>query len=114
MSLRAQWAQYLPGSDGLIFVIDYSDPARFKEAFSEFVRIIENPDANIRPILIYANKKDLYKQFEASKFATIFELRKLSKNPWKVVPCSAKTGEGLEEGLKWLVDSILAFAERKQ
>ncbi len=114
VSLRAQWLQCLPGSDGLIFVIDYSDPTRFKEAFTEFVRIIENPDANIRPIVIYANKKDLYKQFESSKFATIFELRKLSKNPWKVVPCSAKTGEGLEEGLKWLVDSIIAFAERKQ
>ncbi len=114
MTLRAQWLQFLPGSDGLIFVIDYSDANRFKEAFTEFVRIIENPDANIRPILIYANKKDLYKVFEASKFATIFELRKLLKNPWKVVPCSAKTGEGLEEGLKWLVDNILALAERKQ
>ncbi len=114
MSLRSQWTQYLPGSNGLIFVVDCNDPTRFKEAFAEFIRIIENPDAKIRPILIYANKKDLYKKFEASKFASIFDLRKLVKNPWKVVPCSAKTGEGIEEGLKWLVDNILAFAERQQ
>lgn len=111
-TLREMWFKYLPESDGLIFVIDYNEPERFKEAFSEFVKVVENPDASMRPILIYANKKDLYKKFEISKFATIFELRKLLKHPWKVVPCSAKTGEGLEAGLNWLVDNILAFAER--
>ncbi len=112
VTLRPNWFRYLPESDGLIFVIDYNDPQRFKEAFSEFVRVVEDPDASLRPILIYANKKDLYKKFEISKFASIFELRKLLKHPWKVVPCSAKTGEGLEAGLNWLVDCILAFVDR--
>ncbi|OLS16410.1 MAG: small GTP-binding protein [Promethearchaeota archaeon CR_4] len=112
-SLRNSWLQYLPNSNGLIFVIDYSDPGRFKEAFTEFTRVLGNTEARILPILIYANKKDIYKRFEIAKFATIFDLRKLLKNPWKVMPCSAKTGEGLEEGLKWLVDNILAFAQQK-
>ncbi len=112
VTLRTKWFQYLPESDGLIFVIDYNQPDRFKEAFSEFVRIVEDPDASMRPVLIYANKKDLYRKFEISKFATVFELRKLLKHPWKVVPCSAKTGEGLEAGLNWLIDNILAIADR--
>jgi len=113
-SLRTMWLQHLPNSHGLIFVIDYSDPGRFKEAFAEFTRVIDTPEAKMLPILIYANKRDLCKRFEITKFTTLFELRKLLKNPWKVVPCSAKTGEGLEEGLKWLVDNILALAQPRQ
>ena len=33
-------------------------------------------------------------------------LGEIKTRPWTIAACSAKTQEGLEEGLTWLVDNI--------
>lgn len=65
------------------------------------------------PILIFANKQDLVQALQPDE-VSIF-LSKILKNlrteilgarKWTIVACSAKTQEGLEDGLTWLVENV--------
>lgn len=33
-------------------------------------------------------------------------LDQLRERVWQILPCSAKTGEGLQEGMEWIVEQI--------
>lgn len=39
----------------------------------------------------------------AEDIATALELESISDRIWQIQACSAKTGEGLQEGMEWLV-----------
>ena len=68
-SMRSMWSKYYRDCHGVIFLIDSSDPDRFKEVKDElrlcFVVLLfigdlaSNTDLEDLPILICANKQDL-------------------------------------------------------
>ena len=68
-SMRSKWSKYYRDCHGVIFLIDSSDPDRFKEVKDElrlcFVVLLfigdlaSNTDLEDLPILICANKQDL-------------------------------------------------------
>jgi ADP-ribosylation factor-like protein 3 len=33
-------------------------------------------------------------------------LNELRERTWQILPCSAKTGEGLQDGMEWIVEQI--------
>lgn len=52
-------ADTLPGTQGLIFVIDSSDRDRIEEARSELARIIQDREMKDALLLVFANKQDM-------------------------------------------------------
>ena len=73
------------------------------------------------PTLVYANKQDLetaesrYFSYFFSKNATKYfsaevaaalQLHKLKDRAFQIQPCSAKTGEGVRDGLEWALNKI--------
>lgn len=49
----------MPGTQGLIFVIDSSDRDRIEEARSELARIIQDREMKDALLLVFANKQDV-------------------------------------------------------
>ena len=59
-------------------------------------------------VLVLANKQDLPHAETSDRVADAMGLRALSKHKWFIQPCSASTGEGLNEGLEWLHTTLRA------
>ncbi|MCB0370164.1 MAG: hypothetical protein KDD45_12255 [Bdellovibrionales bacterium] len=58
--------------------------------------------ANV-PVLIFANKQDLVQALQPDEILQELRVEKLGDRKWTITACSAKTQEGLEDGLTWLV-----------
>ncbi|CAD8080109.1 unnamed protein product [Paramecium primaurelia] len=86
--------------NGIIIVIDSSDKERMICTIEDFHKLLSIEKFKDLPILLFANKKDLA-QVNIKEIASEFMLEKLPQN-WHIQPCCAPTGEGIQEGLKWM------------
>ena len=59
-------------------------------------------------LLIFANKQDLGGALNVNDISNILQLRDddISGRHWTIFGCSAMTGEGLENGIDWIVNDI--------
>ena len=100
-SLREYWSNYYSSSDCLVFVVDSSDNRRIEEAHETFRNVMEEiPTA---PLLVFANKQDLATAKTADIIAEKLNLTEYRTRKWHIQGCSAKTGDGLQEGMNWLM-----------
>ncbi|CAD8197633.1 unnamed protein product [Paramecium pentaurelia] len=95
---------YLKNSKGIIYTFDCSDKERKAEAIFELHQMLLDPLLFGQPLLIYSNKQDLVKM-NSEELAVELKIEKFSKN-WHIQPCCAITGEGLQEGLKWIEEQL--------
>lgn len=104
--IRLLWRHYFQGTDGLIFVVDSSDTARFDEAAQELHGLLSSDELRDAKVLVLANKQDLNGSVSASEVADKLNLQGLRRNEWFIQPCVATTGTGLFEGLDWLTGAV--------
>jgi ADP-ribosylation factor-like protein 2 len=59
-------------------------------------------------LLIFANKQDLAGALTAEEIAEVLELGSdlFSTRHWAIYGCSAVTGEGLVNGIDWIVSDV--------
>lgn len=57
-------------------------------------------------LLVFANKQDLPDALNATGITQKMALHSLANKNWFVQPCCALSGEGLYEGLDWLVSQL--------
>ena len=100
--IRALYRHYYQGIDGLIFVVDSTDRARFDIAKNELRRMLTEEQLQGMPVLIFCNKQDLPTAKSVSEITHKLGLNSVRNRPWYIQPCCAKTGDGLFEGLEWL------------
>ncbi|XP_058123311.1 ADP-ribosylation factor 6-like [Anopheles ziemanni] len=100
---RPLWKHYCSDMHGLIFVVDCADANRIHEARQEFHRIINDSEMQKAIILIFANKQDLPNAIKPHEIHEKLGLTILSDRNYYIQPCCATTGDGLDEGLKWLI-----------
>jgi signal recognition particle receptor subunit beta len=60
------------------------------------------------PLLVFANKQDLPGALDSATIADGVELSKLPTSEWHVQPCTATSGDSIQEGLEWLKARIQA------
>ena len=103
--IRPLWRHYFTGTQGLIFVIDSSDRDRIEEARQELYKIAMDRVMNDVPILILANKQDMPNAMKPQEIQQRLELTSgpLKQRNWIVQPSTAVTGDGVYEGLTWLM-----------
>merc|ERR1719329_1846368 len=100
-SLLDPWRNYYDQTDALIYVVDSADARRLEETVTELQQLLDEEKLSHIPLLIFANKQDLASSMAASEITTNMDIR---DRPYTVQGCSAKTGEGLQEGMEWLVE----------
>jgi ADP-ribosylation factor-like protein 1 len=57
-------------------------------------------------LLVFANKQDQAGALSASEVTKALNLTSLKDRSWSIMACSAIRGDGLHDGLDWLVDVI--------
>jgi ADP-ribosylation factor related protein 1 len=79
---------------------------RFEEAKDALERALSSRDLYGAPLLVLANKQDVDSSRPTAEITQQLGLGKLDTRPCRVQPTCAYTGEGMREGLGWLVDEI--------
>eukprot|EP00793_Prasinoderma_coloniale_P005458 PRCOL_00004866-RA len=128
-AIRPYWNNYFESTDALVYVIDSTDQKRMEETGFELGDLLEKEKlagvpvswrvrmkARVRArmgvstvnlsLLIYANKQDLLHALTPAEVAQMLNLVQIRDRQWQIVACSARTGDGLTEGLEWLVSMI--------
>ena len=82
------------------YVVDSSDGRRLEEAQYELDQLLKEPKLKGVPLLIFANKQDLISSVDEAEVGTAMGVSKMTRDV-RVQACSAKTGDGLEDGMAW-------------
>jgi len=111
--LRSIWDKYYADVHAVIYVIDSSDKERFDESKDELESIIKHEKLQDVPILLFFNKQDLQEaesiEFLSSMFKSVTNNQSSSTNISRSIQLQsliALKGQGLDEGISWLVDNL--------
>merc|ERR1712070_1336352 len=102
-SFRPYWRNYFESSDALVYIVDSSDLRRLEESSEELQKLIKEDTLAGIPFLIFANKQDLLQSMSADTIAEKLALAEIQDRTWSIHAASAKTGDGLTEGMEWLI-----------
>merc|ERR1712217_1016371 len=97
------WSNYFESSDALVYVIDSSDKRRLEESGQELRELLADDKLAAIPLLVFANKQDLLQATPADEISQSLQLQNIQDRTWTIQACSAKEGNGLQEGMEWLV-----------
>ncbi|XP_060564183.1 ADP-ribosylation factor-like protein 3 [Ruditapes philippinarum] len=104
--IRPYWRNYFDNTDVLIYVIDSSDRKRFEETQTELDELLEESKLAGVPVLIFANKQDLEMAASADEISSKLGLTSMRDRDWQVQPCIAREGEGVKEGMQWVMKKV--------
>ncbi|EDQ87208.1 uncharacterized protein MONBRDRAFT_27379 [Monosiga brevicollis MX1] len=104
--IRPYWRNYFDGTDALVYVIDSADQKRFEETGEELAELLAEAKLKGVAVLVYANKQDLETAAMASDIATGLNLHTIRGRAWQIQPCSAVTGEGVRDGMEWVIKTV--------
>ncbi|XP_070540957.1 ADP-ribosylation factor-like protein 3 [Ptychodera flava] len=104
--IRPYWKNYFENTDILIYVIDSADRKRFEETGTELAELLEEEKLSGVPLLIFANKQDLFSAAPASEIAEGLNLHTIRDRIWQIQACSATNGEGVQDGMNWVLKNV--------
>ncbi|XP_066155978.1 ADP-ribosylation factor-related protein 1 isoform X2 [Euwallacea fornicatus] len=106
--LQSLWDKYYEESHAIIYIVDSSDRERIDDSKEIFDKMIASESLQGVPLLVLANKQDLPDCMGVREVKPIFNKNAhlVGKRDCMVMPVSALTGEGVDEGIRWLVDCI--------
>ncbi|TFY78635.1 hypothetical protein EWM64_g5377 [Hericium alpestre] len=106
-SIRPYWRCYFPNTSAIIYVIDSSDHDRLQTSRSELLTMLSEDELAGVPLLVFCNKQDVAGALKPEEISEQLGLAGGEKGrDWSVRGSCAVKGEGLEEGLDWLVNAI--------
>ncbi|KAI8393493.1 ADP-ribosylation factor family-domain-containing protein [Radiomyces spectabilis] len=105
-SLRASWKTYYVDTKAVILVIDSTDANRLHIAKQELHAMMENEQLREASLLVFANKQDVKGALTAAQVSDALALTSLKDRQWHIQACSALSGDGLFQGLDWVVLQI--------
>lgn len=106
-SIRPYWRCYFPNTSAIIYVIDSSDQARLATSRTELLTTLSEEELKGVPLLVFCNKQDVPGALKPEEISEQLGLAGGEKTrPWSVRGSCATQGEGLEDGLDWLVNAI--------
>ena len=101
--IRPLIRHYLPNTQGLICVVDSHDRERLPEINEHLSRMLAEDELRDAPVLIYLNKMDLPSGMTRDHVIQELHLNSIRNRSCFLQACSAITGDGLYEGLDWLI-----------
>ncbi|KAG4098052.1 ADP-ribosylation factor 2 [Neocallimastix lanati (nom. inval.)] len=104
-SLRTSWVTYYTNAKALIMVIDSTDVDRLNVVSEEMTKIFQSELLQDASILIFANKQDCKGALSAAEITEKLKLTSIKDRNWHIQACCALTGDGLYEGLDWILSS---------
>jgi ADP-ribosylation factor-like protein 6 len=103
------WECYYKDAQAVVYVVDAaSDEAALDESRETLHEMLAHEHLAGRPLLVFANKSDLPNARSAADVAAEVHLTGAAceGRPWHVGACVAVTGEGVDEGIRWLLGKL--------
>ena len=113
--IRPYWRCYYPKTNALVFVIDSSDKERMDIAKQELFLLLQEDDLKGVPIAILANKQDIEgclsdiqvrNNNNVIQISESMGLSEIKNRQWAIFKTIAKSGKGVDDAFKWLVNII--------
>ncbi|KAL5016044.1 hypothetical protein ScPMuIL_005633 [Solemya velum] len=106
--LQSLWDKYYAESHAIIYIVDSSDRERIGESKEAFDKMIASEALRGVPLLMLANKQDLKECINVADVRKVFNPvpQLIGQRECKVRGVSALKGDGVNDGIEWLVDSI--------
>ncbi|CAH2086817.1 unnamed protein product [Euphydryas editha] len=106
--LQSLWDKYYAECHGVIYIVDSSDRDRISESKETFDRMIGSEHLTGVPLLVLANKQDIPDCMGVHTVKPIFNQNAhlIGARDIMLMATSALTGDGVDEGIRWLVDCI--------
>lgn len=105
-SIRPYWRCYYSNTAAVIFVVDSTDKDRMATASKELHMMLQEEELQDAALLVFANKQDQPGALSASEVSKQLNLVELKDRSWSIVASSAIKGEGITEGLDWLIEVV--------
>ncbi|RSH81286.1 uncharacterized protein EHS24_008728 [Apiotrichum porosum] len=105
-TLRPYWRNYFESTDAVVWVVDSSDSLRLDDAAAELRALLSEERLAGATLLVFANKQDLAGSLSHEQIRDALGLEAIASHKWRIVPCSAISGVGLDEGLDWVVGEV--------
>jgi ADP-ribosylation factor-like protein 2 len=105
-TIRAYWRNYFEATDGVVWVVDSSDRERIALCKKELDTILQQERLASASLLVFANKQDIPGGLTGAEIRDQLDLNRIQRRHWSIVPCSASTRSGIEDGIVWLVNDI--------
>ena len=107
-TIRSYWRNYFEQTDGLIWVVDSADRVRLNDCKRELYLLMDQEKLAGASLMIFANKQDLAGALTSEEIAEALDLggERFATRHWSIMGCSAVTGQGLLEGMDWVVDDV--------
>lgn len=105
-TIRSYWRNYFEQTDGVIWVVDSSDKMRLDDTKAELHSLLKQEKLMGATLLIFCNKQDIQGSLTCDQIKQYLELDSITTRHWGIIGCSARTGDGLLEGIDWIVRDI--------
>jgi signal recognition particle receptor subunit beta len=86
-------------------VVDSSDDKRLTECNDQLNALMTAEQLKNVPLIVFGNKSDL-NGFSADEIIESLNLNSIIDRNWSLFSCSALKGEGIREGMEWLLETI--------
>jgi len=103
---QQNWMKWYAMAHAVIYVIDSSDATKLEDNGTLIQSLLSAPDLFEKPFLVFANKQDIYTSASAAELSDGLNLHLTKGRPWRMLPCSSRTGEGIQMGFEWLVHAM--------
>ena len=113
-NIRGYWKQYYEHTKCLIYVVDSTDGKRLEETSLELDDLLNEEELHGIPVLVFANKQDMSTSKNPEEIAQAMSLNSIRGRSWQIQPCSAKSGEGVQDGIEWLLTSAKKAMKAKK
>ncbi|PVU87009.1 hypothetical protein BB560_006571 [Smittium megazygosporum] len=104
--IRPLWRHYFQNTQAIIFVVDSNDRDRVSEARDELQKMLNEDELRDAFLLVFANKQDLPNAMSSAEITDKLGLNSIRNRLWYIQATCATTGDGIYEGLEWLVNTV--------
>ncbi|XP_046858397.1 ADP-ribosylation factor-related protein 1-like [Xenia sp. Carnegie-2017] len=106
--LQSLWDKYYEECHGLIYVVDSVDQQRLHESAKVFSSVLQNENLQNVPLLVYFNKQDSQNAISVEDIKDSFKdvTPYIGRRDCTVLPVSAIEGDGVENGINWMVRCV--------
>ena len=105
-TIRTYWRNYFEQTDALVWVVDSGDKLRLEDCRDELQKLLGQEKLAGATLLVFCNKQDIAGALSPADIKEVLELDRIENRHWMIIPCSAMTGEGLLDGMDWVVGDI--------
>merc|ERR1712141_644022 len=105
-SIRPYWRCYYSNTDAVIYVVDSADRDRMGISKQELVSMLEEEELKNAILVVLANKQDIEGAMSVTEVYSALGLDALKNRTFQIFKASATKGEGLDESMEWLSNTL--------